>query len=107
MRYTPASSDISGPTSRLGSVLRGRRRKISAKRPASIFAAQPAQLAHWVRRTLIGDKLFMSDSFPLPSLPQPADDRRGKPPHAHRPSAALGLRDQNAPVLAWPTPARR
>src|SRR3990172_11558923 len=107
MRYTPASSEVSGPTSRSGSVLRGRCRKISAKRPASIFAAQPTQLAHWVKRILIGDTLFMSDAFHLLSLPQPADDRRGTLQHAHRPSAASGSRDRNTPVLAWPAPARR
>src|SRR5437867_8412038 len=43
-RYTPASSLVSKPTSTLGSVGRGRRRKTESSNPGLSFAAQPAAL---------------------------------------------------------------
>src|SRR5207249_7101551 len=43
-RYTPASSLVSKPTSTLGSVGRGKRRKTESSNPGLSFAAQPAAL---------------------------------------------------------------
>src|SRR5487761_219812 len=50
-RYTPASSLVSKPTSKFGSVGRGKRRSTESKRPGLSLAAQPAALAADVRRT--------------------------------------------------------
>src|SRR5690242_13531828 len=51
IRYTPASSLVSKPTSKFGSFGRGRRRSTESKRPGLNFAAQPAALAADVKRT--------------------------------------------------------
>src|SRR2546429_6638853 len=58
-RYTPASSLVSKPTSTLGSVGRGKRRKTESSNPGLSFAAQPAALTmavsftEWVKPHLV------------------------------------------------------
>src|SRR5258708_32201775 len=51
-RYTPASSLVSKPTSTLGSVGRGKRRKTESSNPGLSFAAQPAALTMAVSFTV-------------------------------------------------------
>src|SRR6266705_1488308 len=51
-KYTPASSLVSKPTSTLGSVGRGKRRKTESSNPGLSFAAQPAALTMAVSFTV-------------------------------------------------------
>src|SRR5687767_9996015 len=51
-RKTPASSNVSRPTSRRGSSRRGRGARARARSPGPILAAQPAQRAKAVRRKI-------------------------------------------------------
>src|SRR5271155_3327532 len=59
IRYTPASSLVSKPTRRFGSVGRGRRFNTESSKPGLILAAQPAAFTACVSRTDWSAKLSL------------------------------------------------
>ena len=62
IRYIPASSEVSVPTSRLGSVDLGRLSKIWESSPGASFDAQPAHLTVAVSRTFFLVIIYLSNN---------------------------------------------
>src|SRR5579864_7630759 len=98
-RYTPASSLVSKPTSKLGSVGRGKRRSTESKRPGLSLAAQPAALAADVRRTGSAKALLSSRVEPDDYTPGRLRKNNASPHGARDPTTTRGAFARHGPTL--------